>query len=436
MWYEWCDQNDEIFKMIQSTYIQPKRSIANIQLLYLLKVFSWFALLMSFNNLLIGGFNISMFIFVYLIFTTKGKYKLIRINEWPHFIAILFALGAIISTIDNNSNGENSMSRSLTVLPNYIYWSFMIIVLTNILLSSKLIVQSALDFISKYIAIGVIFCVLFYEFRDLLDFPFIKRNTPNSYAFVLVCFSAIATTFVRKHYGKYKSILFISIILLSMLFLERRAGFVLVFLSTFLALNFNSLTKKTIFNIGVFSFLLFITLQLSFVKSILMDVSPRIYESIYESENISTQDQSYLTRVAMIEKGIEIFKENPFTGIGLNNFSNHTVNIKGNFIGSELVINKELNDKSGHNSYIAILAEGGLFVLVPFLMLLIYNLYHFVIDFKKRTQIESAFYWSFLAMTIHIYFISEIFNVFAWFLISMVTAISIKYSRIDKMKQY
>ena len=402
----------------------------------LLKLISWFALFMSFNNLLIGGFNISMFLFVYLIFKTNGKYKLFSINEWPNFIAILFALGAIISTIDNNSNGENSMSRSLTVLPNYIYWSFMIVVLTNILLSSKFIVQTALDFISKYIAIGVIFCMIFYAFRDFLEFPFIKNNTPNSYAFVLVCFSAIATIYVRKYYGKYKTILFISIILLSMLMLERRAGFGLVFLSTFLALNFNTLKYKTIFSIGFLSFLLFLTLQLSFVKSMLMDASPRIYESIYESENISTQDQSYLTRLAMIEKGFEIFKDNPLTGIGLNNFSNHTVNIKGNFIGSELVINKELNDKSGHNSYIAMLAEGGLLVLLPFLMLMIYNLYHFVIDFKKRTQIESAFYWSFLAMTIHIYFISEIFNVFAWFLISMVTAISIKYSRIDKMKQF
>jgi O-antigen ligase len=81
-----------------------------------------------------------------------------------------------------------------------------------------------------------------------------------------------------------------------------------------------------------------------------------------------------------------------------------------------------------------LLAEGGLLVLIPFLILLLFNIYHFVVNYRKRTELENAFYWSFLAMTIHIYLISEILNVFAWFLIAMTSAISLKYSSRKTLK--
>jgi len=420
-----------------NTYKSSKNKFKiNLAHANVINLISWFALFMSFNNLLVLGTNISMFLFIYLLIQTVRKYSVIQLAALPHWAVLFFALGAIISVYDVNASGEDARARSMSVIVNFIYWSVLIITVSNLAPKIGLLRDENLYKMAGYIAFGVFLCVLFYEFKNVLSFPFLKRNTPNSYAFVLVCYSSIAMVYLRKKYSRNAMLFGLSVILFSMLFLERRAGFMLVASSTFFALNFDKLTLKTVVSmlfVGLFGFVL---LQLDLVKGGLKNASPRIYETIYESENISTQDQSYLTRVAMIEKGMVIFQENPLTGIGLNNFSNHYVKIPGNFIGSDLVVQKELNDKSGHNSYIALLAEGGLLVLVPFLILLFYNIYHFVKDFKKRTRIESAFYWSFIAMCIHIYFISEIYNVFAWFLISMVTAISIKYSRIDKMKQY
>lgn len=398
-------------------------------------VLCFFALFMSFNNLLILGTNISMFLFIYLLILTVKKYSVIRLNALPHWMVFFFALGAVVSVSDVNASGEDAVARSMSVIINFIYWCLLVIFVSNIAPKIGLLKDETLYRMAGYIALGVFICVIFYEFKNVLDFPFLKRNTPNSYAFVLVCYSAIAMVYIRKVYSRNAMLFGLGLILFSMLFLERRAGFMLVALSTFCALNFDKLTLKSFVSIlfvGLFGLVL---LQFDLVKGGVKNASPRIYETIYESENISTQDQSYLTRVAMIEKGLVIFQGHPLTGIGLNNFSNHYVKIPGNFIGSELVIQKELNDKSGHNSYIALLAEGGLLVFVPFLILLLYNLYHFVTDFKKRTRIESAFYWSFLAMCIHIYFISEIYNVFAWFLISMVTAISIKYSNFHSSRK-
>jgi O-antigen ligase len=132
----------------------------------------------------------------------------------------------------------------------------------------------------------------------------------------------------------------------------------------------------------------------------------------------------------MVEKTLIIFDEHSLTGIGLNNFTNYDVYFEGNFEGSQFVVNKDgTNDKSAHNSYASILAEGGLLLFIPLALLLLFNIIHFFKSFTKRSQMENAFYWSFLGMCIHLYFISAILNVFAWFLIGIVTALSVKSQR-------
>lgn len=400
----------------------------------LLNLLTWFSLFMSFNNIIIGGLNISIFIFAFFILLSFVKFPIFNINALPHWAAIFFSIGAAISVYDLNVTAEDAFSRSIIVLPNFIYWSLMVIVISNISPIIGFLQPLYLKKIAKFITIGLFITVCFWEFRNFFNLPIFKINTPNSYAFVLVCYSSIGMVYLRSRYNQFVMLVGLTIILLSMLFLERRAGFVLVAFSSFFALKFDEIDLKTILSIFIFSVIGFLVLQLDIVENSLRVTSPRIYEVIYESENIATEDQSYLTRLAMIEKGLKIFEEHPLTGIGLNNFSNHYVDIPGAFVGSELVLNKDLNEKSGHNSYIAMLSEGGLLVLIPFLILLIYNLYYFVKDLKKRTKLESAFYWSFLAMCVHIYFISEIYNVFAWFLIAIVTSISLKYSNKSAQK--
>jgi len=83
-----------------------------------------------------------------------------------------------------------------------------------------------------------------------------------------------------------------------------------------------------------------------------------------------------------------------------------------------------MNDKSAHNSYAAIIGEGGLLTFVPFIGLIFFNFYKFVVHYSLRSRISNAFYWSFLGGCVHMFFISAILNVFAWFLIGIVTAMS------------
>jgi O-antigen ligase len=389
------------------------------------------AFFMSFNNILIYGTNLSMLVFITLFLYTTFKFQIIKIQNKIHYFVCFFGIAAIISCLDvNNPTIYNGLERSLIVLPNYIYWCFLIIGLTNLNNVINFLDFRSLTIISKYLAFGTLLTIVFYEYFSGSGISILNDNTPNSYAFMMVCFSSISVVYLYEYKKTIYSIVFFLIILSSLLFLERRAGFILVLISCLLSLNFESFNYRKILNSFFIALILTVILQLDIVKSFIFDSSSRVYETIYESGNIKTKDQSYLTRLAQVEKGITLFKEHPLTGIGLNNFSVINVNILGNFKGAELIIHKRLDNKSAHNSYISLLAEGGLLIVIPFSLILLFNIYYFVVYYNKRTKLENSYYWSFIAMLIHLYFISELYNVFAWFLIALVSCLSLKYAKL------
>jgi O-antigen ligase len=331
--------------------------------------------------------------------------------------------GAFISVLDLDAQGNNATNRALAVLPNYLYWGILLIFLVNI--------RGYINhlFISKHLAIGLVITVVY-----VLVFPIIPKVPGftnaiylNNFAFICICFSSPAAVFILRKYGFLRALIFISIIVGILLIMGRRAGVVLVFLSGLLSISFVSIKFKNLLIGVIISFLAIISFQIQVVENLIYTSSPRIHELIYSNEEITTEDRSYLTRRLMVEKSLLIFNQHPFTGVGLNNFGNINVNFKGDFEGAEYVINKNrMNELSSHNSYAALLAEGGLILIVPFLIILLFNFFHFIKSFPYRNQIQNAFYWSFLAMCVHLYFITAIVNVYAWFLIGIVTALSVQ----------
>lgn len=419
--------NYDLTGLSQSRFKDSQRKLTNL--------LAFLGLLVSFNNILIAGINISLIVFIYIFFTYTQRVNLIKISYLPQVVSIFFAVAAIISVLDVNVENDASMPRAIAVLPNFIYWALLIIVISNLSIRYDFLSQDSLSKISKYLTIGLVSTAFFYNILGNLSAAAIKGNTPNSYSFVLVCYSAIATAYISEKYNKKIALLFFGLLLASLITLERRAGFALVFSSGLLAIYLEKLNFRNLLLLGLFLPLFYFILNLNIVSGMLMKASPRIYESIYQTENIKQFDHSYLTRVAQIQKGFTIFEDNPLTGIGLNNFSNIDIDIQGNFEGFELIMNKELSDKSAHNSYIALLAEGGLFIVIPFGILLSYNFYYFLLFYFKRTKLENAIYFSFIAMCFHMYLISELYNVYAWFLIALVTSISLKYQRAMKTKR-
>ena len=389
------------------------------------KSLNTYAFLMAFPIFLVVGQNISLLIFISFVFKYGKKLGLLSIQYYPQLIAIAFGIGAIISVLDLDAKEPDGTTRALAVLPNYLYWALLIIVLINI---NRYI---SANWLSRFLFFGLICSVGYYYIQGYLPrIPlFINRSSPNSFSFLLICFSAPAAVYVfNRTNNKIFAIIFV-LVLSGVLATEgRRAGFVLVSISSILALIISRITTVRLTSLLILVLGLNIALQTEVVEASIASLNPRIYGLIYENETIETEDRSYLVRRLMVEKAGIIFSKNPLTGIGLNNFTNYEVIFKGEFVGSEFVADKiTMNEKSAHNSYLALLAEGGLLVFLPFLILIISNLYYFVRYYQRRSQIENAFYWSFVAMVIHLYLISAILNVYAWFLIGIVSALSMKY---------
>lgn len=367
--------------------------------------------------LMIFGVNLSFFIFFSLILKSilRTKLKIFRINNKIKFFALLFGLGAILSTINNFSN-ELLFNSSLSVLPNYIYWVLMIFFFSSF--QNKFEINQYLVF--KTISFAVIFFIFYYLlFHDLIaNQIFFKKFTPNNVAFLLICYVPYLIFYLKRKYSLTTSFFILIFILGFLLITERRAGFVIVTfggLGTLFHNNFKNITILKIIKSVIVILLIGLTIQIKPIKSGIFNASPRVHSILYDDHSNLDVDRSLLVRKAMIEKGINLLNINFLYGVGLNNFAKIENKITGNFEGSEYVKDKNIfKNISSHNSYINIFAEGGLFLGIPFLLILLFIIKNFSFYFNKLNDFDLIIFISFSCMLLHLYFINAITNSLTW----------------------
>ena len=374
--------------------------------------------MMAFPSLLLIGQNASILIFaiitIFLIRTSKSA--ILSLKKSLQLFAFLFAISAIFSVINIPAlAAANAFDRAISVLPNYLYWSFLII----FLIQHRGLIY--MDVVFQAIFWGVVGTVIYYLFLQnyLVSFPIFNRQSPNGFAFIMICYTPIAVHYLKKQKNSAWALTFLVLMVFILLKEGRRAGMVLVLLGGIAVLYAEKINWKTILLFISLFPITISTFQSSSVKKIILQSNERIYGLIYDTEKIRTKDLSYLTRVAMIKKGLAIFKAHPYTGIGLNNFTNYTTDFEKSFEGAKYVINKKnIQATSAHNSYISILAEGGVFLFIPFVLLIFSNIYYFLINYNKNSSFLPV-YVGLIGLSVHFYFISAVVNVFAWFLIGL-----------------
>lgn len=376
------------------------------------KILFWLSFFMVFPVFLVAGQNASFFLMLALffkIFSKNIKLKLTKVATFAFFIA----LGAVISVLDVEQF-DGSLKRALIVLPNYIYWCVILFVFSSFL--HKVNTYT----IYKGISYGIVASVIYYFIQDyLLIIPFLRPIYGNSFAFLMICFSPIAIYFFLSNGKKTHALLLVLSILVAMLIQGRRAGFLLVSIEAFVLYFFLEIKARSIV-ISIFAALfIIIALNTSVVKLGIKNTNNRIYKILYQAGDVTTEDQSFLTRVAMVNKGLQIFRTDPLTGIGLNNFVAYDVDIDLDFEGGEKLRYKDLSEKSAHNSYISILAEGGLLLFIPIVLLFATTIFFFVKNYNKIDRFKKPVFLGFVGMCIHMYVISAIVNVFAWYLIAI-----------------
>lgn len=378
----------------------------------------WFTFFMAFPAIVIVQ-NISVYIFgAILLFSLRYiKGPVLNFRKPAQWWALLFALGAVISVSNIPPDvASNALERSLAVLPNYIYWSVLVV----FMVTHRQLIN--LDVVYKALFWGVSTAVIYYVLlQDYLSgLPAFVSLSPNGFAFLLVCFAPSAVYYLNQAKGRNWAFIFLFILVVILLVEGRRAGMVLVFLGGLTILFIDRFSWKKLFIALIFFLLFLLGSSNKTIELLIYSTSERIYTMIYETKKIRQEDRSYLTRVAMQRKGIAIFDIYPYTGIGLNNFTNYNIEFDKSFVGSKFVVNKEdVQRTSAHNSYISILSEGGLLLFIPFSLLLINCLFFFISVFFHLPLPYKAIFIGLLFMSIHLYFISAILNVFAWYLIGL-----------------
>jgi len=363
--------------------------------------------------------NITIYIFAGMLFFLfrYSRTPLVSLNKPLQWAALFFGFGAVLSVLFiPDGYAYDSAERALAVLPNYLYWSLLIIVMVTHRH------RIDLKIVYKAVFLGVISLVVSYVFLQnfLSAILIFAPQSPNSFAFLMICFSPFAIYYLSKWKGKLWALVLLSFFVLILLIEGRRAGMVLVLICGLGTLFVARINFRQIFlaiSIIPLSVLLIYT---EGIERLVFGGSERIHQMIYETEKIQKEDRSYLTRVAMVNKGLAIYEAYPYTGIGLNNFTNFTARIEKNFEGAKYVVNKsDVNQTSAHNSYISLLAEGGLCLLIPFLLILVPLVLYFVFNINSMPDYKKPVFWGIIGMAVHLYFISAIVNVFAWFLIGL-----------------
>ena len=394
-----------------------------------------FAFVQVSSFMMVLGINLSFFFFAHLTLRTVGlrPSKLLKMNTGFRFAVIAFMLGATTSTMQNYWEGDHAAFKaSLAVYPNYIYWGLMMMMMTCLAPSNVIVYRR----LFKAITAAVSFSAIYYVFLEnsMADNRFLKVFGPNNFSFLLICYAPYLVYYLRRRINPASAILVLAVLLILELKEGRRAGFLLVLLGGGGAYFVKQLRVYSIvglLRVAVIAASGFAVLQLDFVEEQIRDQSPRVHRLIYSSrEELLSQDRSYLVRKAMIEKGLVLFENNVFFGVGLNNFTRVYGQIEGNFEGAEFVVEKKIfNRVSSHNSYINILAEGGLMLAVPFAFIIGSLLLGAGTQFGRLDDPEKVIVVSFCLMLAHLYLTNAIVNSLAWFNIGLLAYVM-------SMKQY
>ncbi|MFA0964677.1 O-antigen ligase family protein [Roseivirga sp. BDSF3-8] len=389
------------------------------------KILFWYTFFMAYPGMLILGQNTSIFFFPVLIYSFYKRFGYIfRLDRLVILFIPYFTIGSILSVVNLYITDADpvSLARANAVLPNYIYWSILILFLVGQRDNIRM------EVVGKAIFWGVTASAFHYfilQNTPLLSIPVLRRLTQNAFAFLIIIYSPIAVYYLAKRNPRL-GLLFVFILSVLGFLSGSRSASILVLAESFAAyFLINRKTLRYVFLIVlIVGPMLAILNEVGAVESAIETLNPRAHNLLYNTENVIEQDRSYLTRRAMVEKGLKIYEEHPLFGIGLNNFTNYEAELEGNFEGAKYVINKKkINETSSHNSYINLLAEAGLLAFIPFILVILTTIVQLIFRASKLSGEDLSVTLGFLGLLLHFYFINAIVNVFAWFAIGLCIAL-------------
>ena len=150
------------------------------------------------------------------------------------------------------------------------------------------------------------------------------------------------------------------------------------------------------------------------------DWSRAVRERWESFESLST-DKPFQTRLALIEKGAQLFAQKPVFGAGLGRFGLERVELAA--AGTPWTNDAVLNQRSSHNSYLSLLAETGLSGSLAFAALLASLLIggaRAAFRLVRRGEEWAGGVWaSALAVSIHLWALAGLSGTLPWFVFGL-----------------
>ncbi len=395
------------------------------------KILNWFVFFLAFPSVNVLGNSITFYLFIaiglrigsFWAGSFRGKTLLLL------FILLAFSSSLLAPYIARNPG----FFENVKILIQYAYWIFV---------SFFFITQyRRIDFfqISKWMFWGIISAAIGFYFYSLKfgsgAFSVHFGATRNDFVFNMLCAIPISFYYILQKWSKKTAIWFIPFFLIVMLLTGGRSGAVLIFLELLLVLTivYPAALKLAKVMIPVFGLLFIISqsdssqIYLDALASQVEPINPRFANLLRgEGDGDLTSDKSWLIRKLMVDKGIEIFKEYPIRGIGVNNFYYYDSELatfnQYDRLGGETI--EFFNSRSAHNSYIQVLAEMGLLGLFVLILLIVIPLSFFLRNFfSGAIDISYLPLVSLLAISMHLYAITALTGANTWMIIGLSWAI-------------
>ncbi|MEO6233216.1 MAG: O-antigen ligase family protein [Ferruginibacter sp.] len=391
------------------------------------KILNWFVFFLAFPAIELFGNSITFYIFIAIGIRVgsfwEGSFK-------GKGLLISFLILAISSTILAPYMPRHpGFIASMKILIQYAYWIFVALFFIN--------QQKRIDFLqlSKWIFSGTLIASICFYFLNIsfgnMLFGINLGNSRNAFVFNLLCTIPISFYYLVDTWGKKRAVWFMPVFLMIMLLTGGRSGAVLIIVQMIIVLTiiYPRLQKLARVMVPVFG-LLYLLMQ-SDLSQIYMDALANQVESFNprfasllrgEGEGDLTYDKSWLIRKLMVDKGLEIFKEYPVSGVGPDNFDQYDSKL-GTFNQYDRLSGQSVeyyNTRSAHNSYIQLLAEMGLPGFLVLIALLFTPLLFFFRNFfKNRIDIEFLPLVSLVGISIHFYAIAALTGAITWMVIGI-----------------
>lgn len=142
------------------------------------------------------------------------------------------------------------------------------------------------------------------------------------------------------------------------------------------------------------------------------------------------QDKSWQIRLLMIQKGERLFAESPVFGVGPGQFRYSSADLE---IPDVLAYSSEedFNQRSAHNSFVMLLAEGGLAFMIPYAILLLWLAIaglRAAIGLGRSGHLWGvSLYISLICFNIHFWSVAGITSTAPWFLYGFSVAMILRY---------